>query len=189
LVDPDAVPALAAILFALAPGVLAYGLQGHLVRVLAAQHRAPLAAAATASGWLCGIASAWFGVRRAADSVEVAEALGLGFSLGLMVGALLLGWAVIALDGREALHGVASLTAVTGLAAAAVGGLGHWLWSGDDVEVVTAVLQSAAAGVVALLVVGGAALLVDPQSARALLRAPRTRAKATRAGADGREDD
>ena len=166
----DAVPQLAAILLALAPGVLAYGLHGHLVRVLAAGHRAPQAAAGSAIGWLVGLGVAWAGVRSAQNPVEVARAVGVGFSAGLVVAAVLLAVAVARLDGREALRRVPTVVAVSVVAALVVGVAGHLLWSGEDVSILVALGQSLVAGAVSLGVVAAAALVVDPESARSLLR-------------------
>ena len=166
----DAVPQLAAILLALAPGVLAYGLHGHLVRVLAASHRAPQAAAGSAIGWLVGLGVAWAGVRSAQNPVEVARAVGVGFSAGLVVAAVLLAVAVARLDGREALRRVPTVVAVSVVAALVVGVAGHLLWSGEDVSILVALGQSLVAGAVSLGVVAAAALVVDPESARSLLR-------------------
>jgi putative peptidoglycan lipid II flippase len=166
----DPVPQLAALLLALAPGVLAFGVHGHLVRVLAAGHRAPAAAAATTVGWTVGIVAAWSGVRSGSDVVGVSRAIGVGFSLGLVVGAVLLAILVVRTDGRASMRGVPSMAA-TGIAAAAlVGVLGHWMWGGEDTGVVIALVQSLLAGALSLAAVGGAALLVDPASARAVLR-------------------
>jgi putative peptidoglycan lipid II flippase len=166
----DAVPQLAAILLALAPGVLAYGVHGHLVRVLAAGHHAPKAAAATVVGWTVGIAVAWVAVRSAGDATEVARAIGLGFSAGLVVAASILAGLVAHLDGRAALQRVPLITVVSGVTALVLGWVGHVILQGDDVSVGLALVQSLVVGVVSLAVVGGVALLVDPDSARAVLR-------------------
>ena len=166
----DAVPQLAAILLALAPGVLAYGVHGHLVRVLAAGHHAPMAAAATVVGWAAGLAVAWAAVRSADDSTEVARGIGVGFSVGLVVAALMLVAIVGKLDGRAALHRVPIITVVAGAAAFAVAWLGNVVLHGEEASVATALLQTLVVGLISLLVVGSCALTVDPASARALLR-------------------
>ena len=164
----DAVPRLAALLVALAPGVLGYAIHGHLVRVLAAGHRAPVAAAGTVLGWLVGIVIAWLGVQSAQSGVEVATAIGVGFSTGLCVAAVIMAVVVARLDGRAAMSRVMTVTLATGVSAVVVGALGQALWSGEDVGIGLALVQAVAAGATALAVVGGAALLVDPESARAL---------------------
>lgn len=176
----DAVPQLAAILLALSPAVLAYGIHGHLVRVLAAGHRAPQAAAGTVIGWLVGLAVAWLGVRASDGPVDVARSVGIGFSTGLLLAAVLLGVAVVRLDGRHALRRVPTVTAVAVLAGVAVGVVGHWLWSGEDVGIGVALAQAVLAGAVSLAAVGGAALLVDPESARSLWQLRRLRSRAAR---------
>ena len=176
----DAVPRLAAMLLALSPGVLAYGLQGHLVRVLAAGHRAPIAAAATAGGWVVAVLIAWFGVRSAESGVAVATAIGLGFSVGLFIAAGTLAVVVARLDGRAAMTRVPAVLVVTAGAALIVGWVGHTLWSGEEVGIGRALVQAVLAGVVSLALVGAAALLVDPASARTLWHLRPRSARSTR---------
>lgn len=159
----DAVPELSAMLLALAPGVLAYGVHGHLVRVLAARHLAPAAAAGTAFGWFVGLVVAWFGVTSVTGAVGVATAIGAGFSVGVAVAALLLVGAVVRHDGRAAMKRVPQVTLVVGIAAVVVGvGLHLWLSSGAGESRTIAAVQVVVAGALALLVVGGAATVVDP---------------------------
>ncbi|MFL6071428.1 MAG: murein biosynthesis integral membrane protein MurJ, partial [Actinomycetes bacterium] len=154
----DAVPQLAAILLALAPGVLAYGVHGHLVRVLAAGHHAPMAAAATVVGWVVGLAVAWAAVRSADDTIQVARGIGLGFSAGLIVAALILVAVVAKVDGRAALHRVPVVTLVAGAVALAVAGLGYLVLHGEEASVTLALLQTLVVGLISCFVVGSSAL-------------------------------
>ena len=117
----NGVPELAAMLLALAPGVLAYGAHGHLVRVLAAGHQAPRAAVGTVVGWVVGLSIAWIGVRAADDPAGVARAIGLGFSTGLLVAAVILAAVAAHAYGRDALARVPLMTLVAGGAALVVG--------------------------------------------------------------------
>jgi len=166
--DASAARVLAAFLVALAPGVIAYGVHGHLVRVLAAADRAPLAAAGTVLGWAAGLLVAWVLVRDTSDADEVARAIGLGFSAGLVVAAVVLVVAVVRVEGHLAAAGVALITLSTGLAALVVGWLGHEVLD-ERTSIAMALLQTALVGLVSALVVGGVVLLVDPSSARTLL--------------------
>ena len=167
--EASAVRVLATLLVALAPGVIAYGVQGHLVRVLAAAHRAPLAAAGTVLGWVTGLLVAWVLVREANDAAEVARGIGAGFSAGLVVAALILVITVVRVEGPLAASGVTIMTISTGIAALVVGWLGHAVLD-DITSAAVALLQTALVGLVSALVVGGVVLLVDPTSARTLLR-------------------
>jgi putative peptidoglycan lipid II flippase len=166
------VPELSALLSALSAGVLGYGVHGHLVRVMAARHRAPTAAWASAVGWGLGIALAGFFAMRADGAVDVASAIGGGFSAGLLVGAGLLLLALRRDAGPSALSGALRLGLASGAAALCVGLVGHALLSGGSggSSVWVAIAQVLAAGGVAVLVVGGAAALADPSSVRSLLR-------------------
>ena len=166
------VPELAALLTALSVGVLAFGAQGHLVRVLAARHRAPTAAGGTAVAWSIGIVVAGGLVMNAADAVGVARGIGVGFSSGLVVGAGLLLVAVRRDAGPGALTGVLRVALVSGVAALGVGLIGHALVSAGSGGSSTgvAIAQVLAVGCLAFLVVGGAAALADPSAVRALMR-------------------
>lgn len=166
------VPELAALLTALSLGVLGFGVHGHLVRVLAARHRAPIAASGTALGWGVGIAGGATLVVRADDAVAVSWAIGAAFSAGLVVGALMLLVAVRRDAGPDALAGVLRVALAAGSAALVVGLVGHQLFSGEagGSSITAAVAQTVAAGLVALVAVAGAAALADPGSVRTLLR-------------------
>jgi hypothetical protein len=149
------------LLVGLSAGVLAYGVQGHLVRVLAAQHRAPLAAYGTASGWLVGIAVAWWGASSAGDVSDLSLAIGIGFSIGLSVAAIVLA-AFVGMGGRSAaLQGAGRTLAVAVVSGALVGTAGYLLLDDESVSIAVAIVEVLAAGVIALAVVVGAAALVD----------------------------
>jgi putative peptidoglycan lipid II flippase len=166
------VPELATLLTALSLGVLGYGVQGHLVRVLAARHQAPTAAWGTAVGWGVGIAGGAVLVAQADDAVAVSWAIGASFSGGLVVGALVLLAALRRDAGPGALTGVLRVGAAAGLAALLVGWVGHRALSGGSggSSTAVAVAQTLAAGLLAGVVVVGAAALADPGSVRTLLR-------------------
>ena len=167
----DSVAELAALLVALSPGVLAYGVHGHLVRVLAAAHRAPHAAFGSLVGWAVGIIVAGVAVRSADDAVDVATSIGVGFSIGLVVAALLLSWAVYRTSGPSALTGTVRMAAGAGAAAAVVGWLGYTVVStSEEVSFWVAVVQIVGIGLVAVVAVGAAAAVVDRAAAQALLR-------------------
>ncbi len=163
---------LAALLTALAVGVMAYGIQGHLVRVLAARHRAPVAAWGTALGWSVGIGAAWLLTVRADGASEVATAIGAGFSGGLLVGATVLLVALYRDAGPAALSGVVRVGVPSVGAAVVVGVLGQMLFGDgtDGSSLAVALAQTIMVGLVALVVVGGIAALADPGAIRTLLR-------------------
>jgi murein biosynthesis integral membrane protein MurJ len=157
----ERVSELSLLLAGLSAGVLAYGVQGHLVRVLAAQHRAPLAAWGTASGWLVGIVVAWWGASSAGDVGELSLAIGIGFSVGLTVAAIALA-AFVGMGGRSAaLHGAGRTLLVAVVSGAVVGTVGYLLFDNESVSIVVAIAEVLAAGVIALAVVVGASALVD----------------------------
>ncbi len=168
----SSVDELASLLTALAVGVLAYGLHGHLVRVLAARHQAPVAAGGTALGWGVGIGVAWALSVRAESASEVAAAIGGGFSAGLLLGAGILIAALYRDAGPAALSGVVRVGAPSVGAAVVVGVVGHLVFgdgqSGSSLTV--ALAQTIVVGLLAIVVVGGVAALTDPGAIRTLLR-------------------
>ena len=172
------VPELSALLVALSVGALGYGVHGHLVRAMAARNRAPTAALATAAGWGLGILVAWVLVLRADGALEVARAIGVGFSWGLLVAAGLLLVAIRRDAGPKALDGVLRVALVSSVAALCVGWVGHVLLAGgsEGSSVAIAIVQIVVAGLAAVVIVGGAAALADPSSVRTLLRV-RSRAR------------
>ena len=172
---------LSAFLMAVSVGALGYGVHGHLVRAMAARHRAQTAAWTTAAGWGLGILAAWVLVIQAEGAPQVARGIGLGFSGGLLVAAGLLLVAIRRDAGPSALTGVLRVALVSSAAALCVGWVGHVLLSGGSggSSMAVAVVQIFVAGVAAVVVVGGAAALADPTSVRTLLRV-RSRAKGSR---------
>ena len=166
----NSVEVLATLLTGLALGVLAYGFHGHLVRVLAARHRAPSAAWGTALGWACGIGVAWLLVLRAQDAEQVAGAIGAGFSVGLVVGAAVLLGALLRHAGRRALAGVLRVALAAAVSGAVVGLVARQWVDGATPSVGTAILQVVVVGVAVVVGVGGAAMLADPGAVRTLLR-------------------
>jgi putative peptidoglycan lipid II flippase len=145
---------------------------------MAARHRAPTAAWATAAGWGLGIVAAWALVLLADGPLEVARAIGLGFSAGLLVAAGLLLVAIRRDAGPSALSGVPRVALVSCLAALGVGWAGHVLLAGESAgaSLVVPIVQVLVAGIVSVVVVGGSAALADPASVRTLLRV-RSRSK------------
>lgn len=166
------VPELSALLTALSVGVLGYGVHGHLVRVLAARRRAPTAAWSSAAGWGLGIVVAGVLTDRAEGSVEVATAIGAGFSAGLVVAASLSLIAVWRDAGSTAVQGLLRVGVASGVAALTVGWVGHALpwWGSDEASLTLALCQVLVVGCLAFVVVVGAAALADPGSVRTLLR-------------------
>jgi hypothetical protein len=120
-------------------------------------------------GWAVALVVAGTGVRAADGATDVARTIGIGFSVGVTVAAVVLAVLVRWRDGRSALRGVLRMTVAAGLAALVVGWLGH-LAIPSTGSVGAALLQLVAVGVVSLVAVGGVALVVDPQSARGLVR-------------------
>jgi hypothetical protein len=94
----------------------------------------------------------------------------LGFSAGLVVAAGLLCVVVSRLDGRHALRRVPLMTVTAGVAALLVGWIGHIMLGDESVGIAVALVQCLVVGVISLVVVGAAAVLVDPAAARALTR-------------------
>lgn len=166
----SSVDVLAALLTALALGVLGYGVHGHLVRVLAARREAPSAAWGTALGWGCGIGGAGLLVTRAQGAEQVATSIGAGFSLGLVVAAVILLVALVRYAGKPAFAGVLRVSLAAVAAGAVVGTAGR-LWLDEaNTSVGIAIVQVLVVGVAALVVVGGAAAATDPGTVRTLLR-------------------
>lgn len=158
----NGVPALRALLLGLAAGVVAYGVQGHAVRVLAAMHRAPFAALGASVGWAVGLLLAAWRVREAhGDAVDVASALGWSFSLGLVIAAIWLLVTVHRIAGQGATHGLAG-TAAAALTSAAIAGWGIDQLLGDVQTGIWASLGLVLlGGLASTVVVLGAVALTD----------------------------
>ena len=154
---------------AFAPGLVGYGLSTHLSRVLFADARTRVAAAALVAGWLLVIVADVVTVALVPDW-WVVPVLGLGNTIGLTVGGLALLGAVRRARGRAALRGTAR-AALAGLAGAVAGAVAGGALSAAVPAsgfIPNAGVTILACGCVAL-VFGGAALAVDGGDLRALL--------------------
>jgi putative peptidoglycan lipid II flippase len=154
---------------AFAPGLIGYGLSTHLSRVLFADARTRVAAAALVAGWLLVIVSDVIAVALVPDW-WVVPVLGLGNTIGLTVGGLALLGAVGRARGRAALRGTAR-AALAGLAGAVAGAAaGAALSSAVPARgfIPNAGVTLLACGCVTL-VFGGAALALDGGNLRAVL--------------------
>jgi putative peptidoglycan lipid II flippase len=154
---------------AFAPGLVGYGLSTHLSRVLFADARTRVAAAALVAGWLLVIVADVVAVALVPDW-WVVPVLGLGNTIGLTVGGLALLGAVRRARGRAALRGTAR-AALAGLAGAVAGAVAGGALSAAVPAsgfIPNAGVTVLACGCVAL-VFGGAALAVDGGDLRALL--------------------
>jgi putative peptidoglycan lipid II flippase len=154
---------------AFAPGLVGYGLSTHLSRVLFADARPRVAAAALVAGWLLVIAADVVAVALVPDW-WVVPVLGLGNTIGLTVGGLALLGAVRRARGRAALRGTAR-AALAGLAGAVAGAVAGGMLSAAVPAsgfIPNAGVTILACGCVTL-VFGGAALAVDGGDLRALL--------------------
>jgi putative peptidoglycan lipid II flippase len=166
----SSVAALAATLTAFAPGVLGFGVHGHLSRVLAARHASQLAAAVSVTGWALGAAlAAWLAGSAAGrgdqDAVMAGIALAFSAALLLMGGSLVL--AVARTSGAAALRGLGR-SAAAALAAGGVSVVAGRLvadrWSVGGVA--EAALATAAVGFLVVVVYLAVAGVVDREGAR-----------------------
>lgn len=174
----SSVAELAAVLTAFAPGVLGYGLHGHLTRVLAARHASGVAAWVSIGGWALGGALATWLVHRAADveaspaaGASVLAALGWGLSGGLVAMGFAMLVAIGTTSGWDALHGLPrSLLAalIGGVAATVLGRQVADQLSGTS-GAGAALVATLAVGVVVLVVFTVAASAVDRRAAQDLL--------------------
>jgi hypothetical protein len=120
---------------------------------------------------------AWWGASSAGDVSDLSLAIGIGFSIGLSVAAIVLA-AFVGMGGRSAaLQGAGRTLAVAVVSGALVGTAGYLLFDDESVSTGVAIVEVLAAGVIALAVVVGAAALVD----RGLIRELRE----LRSGAEG----
>ena len=154
---------------AFAPGLIGYGLSTNLSRVLFADARTRVAAAALAAGWLLVIIVDVIAVALVPDW-WVVPVLGLGNTLGLTAGALALLGAVRRARGQAALRGAAR-AALAGLAGALAGAAaGAALSSAVPAR---GFIPNAGVAILACvcvtLVFGGAALALDGGDLRAVL--------------------
>ena len=161
--------ALEAALTAYAPGVVAFGVTALLSRALYAVHRGRLAAVGQVAGWAVATCSSAAAVALCPPEWTVA-ALGAGTSLGLAVGAVLLGAAVLRVRGRAAFASLGRTAPACVLGAAA--GYGCGAGAAALLPVSSAVAAAAAAlagGTAAVLGHGAVVAAVDPAALRAVL--------------------
>lgn len=121
--DPDKTRAITAAVLAFAPGLLGYGLAALHQRTLYALGANRLAALGVAAGWAVTLVAALV-LSQVLPDQQRATALGAANSLGMIVMAALLAWAVRARAGASALTGLfrAALAASTAALAGAVAG-------------------------------------------------------------------
>ncbi len=154
---------------AFAPGLIGYGLSTNLSRVLFADARTRVAAAALVAGWLLVIAADVVAVRLVPDW-WVVPVLGLGNTIGLTVSGLAQLGAVRRVRGRAALRGVPR-SAVAGLAGAVAGAAAGAALS--CAVPARGFIPSAGLAILACtcvtLVFGGTALALDGTELRAVL--------------------
>lgn len=100
-----------------APSVLGLAVMYHLTRVLFALERSRLALIGTSAGWigvaLAAVVLAGVFVPHGQDAAGVLRALGLAASIGSLIGAATLGWAVRHELGAQAVHGLVRTLAVS----------------------------------------------------------------------------
>ncbi|MDP9867313.1 MULTISPECIES: murein biosynthesis integral membrane protein MurJ [Streptosporangium] len=168
-----------------APGLVGYGLMLHLARVLYACGRGRSAAVASVTGWTVALLAQILLARAAGDPSEVVGRLGLGSTVGMTVGGVLLALAVFRARGAGGLAGTwrAVLAAVLGGAAAygaglavvtAAAGVSRWM----------CVAVGAGAAVVGAAAFAAVAAVVDGPDARMLLGRFRRMPIAGRTGGD-----
>ncbi|MER6829734.1 lipid II flippase MurJ [Streptosporangium sp. NPDC000563] len=152
-----------------APGLAGYALMLHLARVLYACGRGRSAAAASVTGWAVALVAQIVLARTAGNPADVVGLLGLGSTVGMTVGGLLLAVAVLRTRGAAALAGTPRtlLATVAGGGAAWGAGLAlvNALGAVSTWEFVAAGLAAGVAGVVAFAAV---AVMIDRQDVQAL---------------------
>ena len=167
--NPGDARQLAYTLAAFAPGLIGYGLSTNLSRVLFADARTRVVAAALVAGWLLVIAADVVAVALVPDW-WVVPALGLGNTVGLTVGGLALLGTVRRARGRAALRGAAR-AALAGAAGAVLGAAAGAALSAALPA--RGFIPSAGVAILACacvtLVFGGAALALDGGDLHAVL--------------------
>ncbi|MEU8201470.1 lipid II flippase MurJ [Streptosporangium sp. NPDC049046] len=152
-----------------APGLAGYALMLHLARVLYACGRGRSAAVASVTGWAVALVAQIVLARTAGNPADVVGLLGLGSTVGMTVGGLLLAVAVLRTRGAAALAGTPRtlLATVAGGGAAWGSGLAlvNALGAVSTWEFVAAGLAAGVAGVVAFAAV---AVMIDRQDVQAL---------------------
>ena len=173
---PSSVTALASALAAFAPGVIGYGVHGHLTRVLAARHASQVTAVVSVGGWgIAALAATLLAVEAddSGDPAGVMAGITAGLSVGLVsLGALML-VAVLRVVGVGALSGVGRSLAAAALAGAAATVLGRAVsdgLAGPEDGAAASLLQVGVVGLVVLVVFVLVAGAVDRETTRAALR-------------------
>ena len=160
-----------------APSVVALGVIGLLTRASYVRGAALVAGALAAGGWLATAVIPWLLLDpTGAGGPATLRALGAGSSLGLTIGAVLLvvlvgrtwGWRALSLPTRPLVAALTGSVAAAGAGRAvaswlSTGGVGHSLGS--------SLLVGAGVGVMALAVMVGLALAVDPSLVARVRRA------------------
>ncbi|MEU3167333.1 lipid II flippase MurJ [Streptosporangium sp. NPDC006930] len=152
-----------------APGLAGYALMLHLARVLYACGRGRSAAVASVTGWAVALVAQIALARTAGNPADVVGLLGLGSTVGMTVGGLLLVVAVLRTRGAAALAGAPRTLLATVAGGAAAWGAGltlvNALGAVSTWEFVAAGLAAGVAGVVAFAAV---AVMIDRQDVQAL---------------------
>lgn len=128
--EPERIAAMGPALAWTAPGLLGLGLLFHVSRALFALERARLAVAATTAAWLsvvgASVLACFVLVGPEPDGPRTLVALGLGSSVGLTIGAVVVLATLRRVAGAEALRGVPRTFAVAAVGAALGGAAGRW---------------------------------------------------------------
>lgn len=171
----SSVAALAATLTAFAPGVIGYGLQGHLSRVLAARHASHVTAVVAAAGWATGAVVAGLLARAAAERGDiegVMAAIALGLSVGLVAMGLAMLLAVARIVGTASVKGLTRTLAAALVAAAVATVVGRWVadrLAPDQVGVVSSVVVCAVVALVVLATFLVVAAVADRRTTAAVV--------------------
>lgn len=173
---PAEIAAMTPTLTALAPGLVGYALIFQVSRVLFAIERGRAAVIGVAAGWTAVLASSWVAVRLLApdggDARATLVGLGLGNTIGMSVGGVVLLVGVVRASGRQTLAGSGRTFVVTTLGALGGALAGRWLVEavGPVENVVAAVGIGVAGAVLAVLVVAAAGWAGDRSTFRAMAR-------------------
>lgn len=169
---------LARAVVAFAPGLVGYGLVAHLGRALYAAGRHRVSAAAVVSGWAAA-AAVDVALAITVPAGSVVAAFGVGNTVGMTLGGVLLLGALVATRGRRAASGLGRA-----LIAGVLGGLAGYA---AGAAVVAALGPAGTWASVGICGAGGAAAAAAAAVVSAVIDAPDTRAVAARlAGGWGR---
>jgi putative peptidoglycan lipid II flippase len=164
------VDALADALTAFAPGLLGYGVLALLSRALYARGRGRSAGVAVVVGW-CGVAVADVLLVLLLPQAPVVVLLGVGNTVGLTLGAVLLVLALRRSGAGSSLAGAGRTTATALLAALTAAAVGLLLPGPQSPGLAVELVAGGACAVAALLVYAGAVRLLDPSALREVARA------------------